>query len=428
MRVLWFTNTPSLATEPLTGKPTVGGGWIESLEIKMLEAPDVECAVVFPWKTDAVQTFHFNDSTYYGYPAHRGGGKWRKMRDRLKGRIEPDSEVEYFLQIVKEFKPDVIHVFGSERSYGLLIPQVDVPVLLWIQGNLTVYARKWYAGISAEEVRKYEGRLDRLKGHSWEHKYRRACNVAEREQRIFQQCQYFTGRTDWDRRLAMTLSPGSQYFHCDEVMREPFYEATWQAHEARDRYRLFTTIRGNIYKGLGTLFEAAKLLKPMLDKPLEWRLAGITPDHDLAQIFEKHTGIRPADYGVHLLGNQTPDQLVEELLDCDVFVHPSHIDNSPNSVCEAMLMGVPVVATNVGGIPSLIENNQDGLMVQDGDPYALAGAIADFLQNPAVAAECGLQARERGLVRNDPDKIFSNLMNIYEQVLHGKPESVINEQ
>jgi hypothetical protein len=101
MRVLWFTNTPSLATEPLTGKPTVGGGWIESLEKKMQEAPDVECAVVFPWKTDHLQTFHFNHSTYYGYPAHRVSNKWVKMRNRIQGRIEPDSEVNYFLKIIE---------------------------------------------------------------------------------------------------------------------------------------------------------------------------------------------------------------------------------------------------------------------------------------------------------------------------------------
>jgi glycosyltransferase involved in cell wall biosynthesis len=421
MRVLWFTNTPSLATEPLTGKPTVGGGWIESLEKKMLEAPDIDCAVVFPWKTDTLQTFHFNDSTYYGYPVYRAGGKWKKTRDRIAGRIEPDDEVAYFLQIVEEFQPDIIHVFGSERSYGLLIPQVKVPVLLWIQGNLTVYARKWFAGISAEEVRKYERPFDRLKGHSWAHKYKRALNVAAREQEIFRHTRYFTGRTDWDRRLAMTLSPGSQYFHCDEVMRDPFYEQAWQPHEGREAYRLFTTIRGNIYKGLGTIFEAAKLLKPILDRPLEWHLAGMGPKHDLALIFERQTGIAPADYGVRLLGNRTPEELVAELLDTDIFVHPSHIDNSPNSVCEAMLMGVPVVSTNVGGIPSLITNNEDGLLVQDGDPYALAGAIADLLLNPDVAYACSQAARERGLLRNDPDKIFNDLMDIYDQVLTSAP-------
>lgn len=419
MRLLWFVNTPSLAAETLTGQPTIEGGWIESLERHMLAQPGIEMAVAFPWRSQEIETFSLNDSTYYGYPQHRPG-KWRAYLERLQGRIEPETEVAYFLDIVERFQPDVIHIFGSERAYGLMIPQVQVPTLLWIQGNLTVYSQKWYAGLTQSDVRRHEPWRLRLTGNSWNQTYRRALRVAEREREIFRRCQYFTGRTAWDRRLVATLAPHTTYFHCDEVLREVFYQRAWQGPNHEDEYRLITTIRGNIYKGLETLFEGAKLLQDMLDRPLRWNLFGLEPTHELVRMCVKKTGVSPESVGLSLLGRQPAERLADELAQCHAFVHPSHIDNSPNSVCEAMLMGVPVVSTNVGGIPSLLTNGEEGTLVQNGDPYALAGAIAELLLAPEHAARLGQAARVRAMTRHRPETIVSNLLAIYDAVLNGK--------
>ncbi len=417
MRVLWFTNTPSLATEPLTGKPTVGGGWIESLEKKMLEMPNVQMAVAYPLKGDKVHTIELGQGRYYGIPAQTPS-RIQRWRERHLAELEPrDRQVGYYLEIVEDFKPDVIHVFGSERAYGLMIPLLKVPALVWIQGNLTVYAKMWFSDLTREDVKKYSKPQSFINGLSWVHKYRRAEKVAAREREIFAYCKHFTGRTPWDRRLAATLSPGANYYHCDEVMRDPFYTAQWAPHHDRDKYVFFTTIRGNIYKGLKSLYETAAVLKRVLDKPFEWRLAGINPQNELAHIVEKKLGYTQKDVNLNLMGNKNPFELVSELQHADIFIHPSHIDNSPNSVCEAMMVGTPTISTNVGGIPGLMEEGVEGLMVQPGDPFAMAGAIMDLIYHPAKAQAISEQARKRGLYRNDPDRIAADLMNIYEHVL-----------
>jgi glycosyltransferase involved in cell wall biosynthesis len=112
-------------------------------------------------------------------------------------------------------------------------------------------------------------------------------------------------------------------------------------------------------------------------------------------------------------------------LKSNVFVHPSHMDNSPNSVQEAMLIGMPVVATYAGGIPSLLENNKEGLLVQDGDPYALAGALFHLYKDKDFACKLGANARKRGLIRQDKNKILNNLLDVYETIIKNEKHSVL---
>lgn len=76
----------------------------------------------------------------------------------------------------------------------------------------------------------------------------------------------------------------------------------------------------------------------------------------------------------------------------DIFLNTSDIDNTPVSVIEAMALGIPVVTTNVGGIPYLIEDKRTGYLVAPGDPATMAERIEDLLQNPGNAfkfSRCG---------------------------------------
>ena len=95
----------------------------------------------------------------------------------------------------------------------MMIPHIDVPVVIWIQGNLSAISLKWYSDFTRQEVDRYTPLSTKLKGNSWHHKYREAQAIAAREQEIFKHCKYFMGRTAWDRRITMTQSNDAQYFH-----------------------------------------------------------------------------------------------------------------------------------------------------------------------------------------------------------------------
>ena len=102
----------------------------------------------------------------------------------------------------------------------------------------------------------------------------------------------------------------------------------------------------------------------------------------------------------------------------NIYCQVSHIENSPNSLCEAMLVGKPIVATFAGGTSSLLENMKEGLLVQEGDFYSIAGAIKEFVTNHVLANECAKNARLKAIKRHDKKKIVNDLVTVYNRILN----------
>ena len=117
------------------------------------------------------------------------------------------------------------------------------------------------------------------------------------------------------------------------------------------------------------------------------------------------------------LGVLEGDVVCQELLGCDLYVLPTYIDNSPNSVCEAMCLGVPVVSTLTGGLPSLIDNHRTGELVPCNDPYTLAYTLRMLLPDIDKRMQYGKTAREIALQRHNPDGILNMLKNIYMDIV-----------
>jgi glycosyltransferase involved in cell wall biosynthesis len=120
----------------------------------------------------------------------------------------------------------------------------------------------------------------------------------------------------------------------------------------------------------------------------------------------------PAE-NIKLMGYQSSSQLKKLFKKSFCMIHPSYMDNSPNSVCESQIAGLPVVAAKVGGVDSLIKDQETGLLVNRYDHKGLSNQISRLLEDGRLYRKISENSREVARTRHDREKIVSNTMNIY---------------
>jgi glycosyltransferase involved in cell wall biosynthesis len=120
---------------------------------------------------------------------------------------------------------------------------------------------------------------------------------------------------------------------------------------------------------------------------------------------------------VRLLGFLDAPSLARVLASAHAYVLPSLAENSSNSLCEAMTVGVPCVAAAAGGTPGLVDDGRTGLLYAAGDAGALAAQLGRVLSNDLLAARLGAAARAEALERHDPGRVVSELLGAYASVI-----------
>ena len=124
---------------------------------------------------------------------------------------------------------------------------------------------------------------------------------------------------------------------------------------------------------------------------------------------------------LHLLGLRSDVSAV--LAAADIFVMPSLSEGLPLAVLEAMFAGCPIVASNVGEIATVLDDGKAGVLVEPGNPAALAGAIDALLDDPAHAAKLGARAAARACAEYDISRMVRRDAAAYEQLVHLRPSA-----
>jgi glycosyltransferase involved in cell wall biosynthesis len=121
---------------------------------------------------------------------------------------------------------------------------------------------------------------------------------------------------------------------------------------------------------------------------------------------------------VHFLGFVPHDQVAGLLGAADVLAMPSRYEELGTALLEGMQAGLPIVASDTGGIPQVVEHGRTGLLVTPGDPEALAAALTRILHDRALAASLG-KAASREAVKYDWTHLARRVLGVYETVAAG---------
>ena len=162
------------------------------------------------------------------------------------------------------------------------------------------------------------------------------------------------------------------------------------------------------------LLQTAKILKER-NVDFEWIVAG-KMDYIIKKCTEEKIGTTFEENNIILIGLTPPSELKTLLCHSTMYVHTAYVENSPNSICEAQILGVPVVSTYVGGIPTLL--GDDGIMVPANDPWQMACAILKLAKDKEQLERFSKNGRKKALGRHYPDNVKIQLLNCYEAILN----------
>ena len=415
MRLLWLCNRePGPVRQAVTGKKS-SGLWMDHVLSDLRKEPELEVRILSA--SDRCACGSLDDGCSYA------------LFVREKPAQVSSDQQNLFRQELKHFRPDVIHIWGTEFGHTLAMMEACKAenlldrVVISIQGLCSIYARHYNEGIPLSVQKKATFR-DRMKGDNLLQQQKTFERRGENEVAAMQLSRHVIGRTDWDRACARLINPQAQYHFCNETLREPFYEGSWR-YEGCKKHRIFASSCIYPIKGFHYLLEAlAEVRRRWPDavlavpgnrpeaKTLQEKLRQDGYAAYLQQLMERY------ELGdcVEFLGSLTAEQMKENYLKANVFVLPSTIENSPNSMGEAMLLGVPVAAADVGGVKTMLKAPDEGLIYQSTASYMLADAIETIFAMEEKAEEMGKKAADHARKTHNPEKNCRDLLNIYREI------------
>ncbi len=416
IKVLWFTSTE------VTQREFAGtGNWVITILDCFRRIEGYQLHVAFhdsriPYMTEST----LDGVRLYHIPPRSRRSRIRKVLDRLTGRDVDGYYAEEYYRVIDLVKPDIIQIFGLESNFIRILERCNDRVVVHIQGLLSSLQYKYYPRFSKWELIRSSPFSNLIMNGIPRIPPRSVKKHLKLESCIYDRVKYYMGRTDWDRRCVKALSPQAKYFYCQELMRETFTSAKWKPHK-KGIVRLYTTTSDGATKNVDMIYEVAAILdKHNPNFKYQWRVAGVCENSITPKIMKFRGQVSP---NIHLLGRLTADKIVQEMMDADLFVYPSAMENGCNAVQEAMLVGVPIVATHAGGLSTTIKDYEYGILVQEGDPYVLVGAIVESFENYDRMVGMAFSARTAAKSRHDRSRVLSQLVEAYETIVMDSNEN-----
>lgn len=413
MKVLWLTFTVFPEVQKLyTGfeDHKGSGGWLFGSAAALLDySVDLELRVAIVSRFfKEYKELNGERIRYYAIPYGKGFDSIHNGYDCV------------WKSIKKEFNPDVVHVHGIETTLGLTYMRAcgNENVVCSIQGLFDVIARYMFHGRTIGNMLKNTTIRDIAKWDTFL-SVRRKASQRTYIQDTMLEGRYFIGRTSWDKAHLWAINPQAHYMFCNETLRSLFYQGRWDYNNC-DRHSIFLSS----IKGLHVFLRAFTLVKrDYPDAKVYVASSGNIMSSSIKGIIrrtgyekELHSYIRQHNLQDHIvfLGPLSEDEMYKAYLSANVFVCPSSCENSSNSVGEAQLLGVPIVASYVGGMHDMIPNPNCGVLYRFEEYEMLAKDICDLFESSKKFDNTSM--RKISHQRHDRHLNAERTLEIYQQI------------
>lgn len=420
MKILWVCSLPlpEMAAQ-LYLNQTSFGGWLIGLSRQLENEKSVSLYVLANVPSDI------------GEISGKAAGYFYYSFTGLSNRqSEPDeNRIHRFRNVIHSVQPDVIHVFGSEYAFcqemvmAAEAEHCGERVVISLQGLMGEIAMHYTDGLS-EEVIHHQTLRERMKGQSIAQEQQLFFMRSHFEKYALDHVSHVIGRTEWDHDFTQKMNPKIQYHYCSETLRPEFYGYRWNYADC-EKHSIFISQASYPIKGFHFFLKAMPALVqrfPDVQVYITGRdlihLSAKEKFHIDSYRLYLHQQIRKMHLEpyIHFCGTLNAEQMRQHLLSANVMVSPSVLENSSNSIGEAMLLGTPVVASDTGGTSSMIPDSSFGILYSLSDTSALFEAISSVFTSGDKIEPLSEGERKRAEVLFDPGTNQKQLLSIYRTI------------
>jgi len=413
MKVLWLCNYPTKdICDHLKIEATVNEGWLLNLSRSLIILQGIEIVFVFPNRSgDCFQSGKCDFATFYMFP-------------NIGRESISSATIEMnFMEILRKENPDVIHIMGTEFPHSLLMissaEKCDLldRTIVSIQGMTSFIAKHYLIGIPSQIISRMS--LADIVFHTGLKDQK--INMEKRgenEKKVISKTKHIMGRTEWDKACTLSINPNIYYHHGGEILRECFYNGKWNL-EKMDKHRVFVSQAHYTIKGLHLILAAFKdIVKDYPDAKLyiggsDIYSGPLWKKGSYAKYIRNFIEKNNLTDKVFFLGKLSAEEMKEQYLKANVYVLGSTIENSPNSLAEAMILGTPIVASYVGGVPDMVNHGKEGYLYPCNEPYMLAYYVKKIFVDRDLAVAMSKCASDRAKKEHDISTIVNEFINIY---------------
>ncbi|NUN07805.1 MAG: glycosyltransferase family 4 protein [Ignavibacteriaceae bacterium] len=391
MEITWIAPFPYVRDNTMHTAP-----WISELALLLTKNGELKINIVSPIPgLDRVEVLAFTPSiTIYYVPVVKNA---LDLLSLYQIRIIQLKKILFTENMVK----DIIHLHGTEHQYFSSISAYKKKCIISMQGIMrecssTLKQLRFY-------FPKYHNYLRNIASWSLSSFY---------ETNEVKKNKTFTARTHFDTSYIKEINPTADITCIWEVIREEFFKERFSYNK---KYLLFV---GGTHplKGIDRVLSAFSVLKKeRKSSSLKLSIAGFINPLVFKNLLIKLNISKIVENDIEFLGYLDTLGLVSAFSKSYVLLHPSYIDNSPNTVCEAQVAGLPVIATNVGGLSSIIQNRYDGILV-DNSVENLVNSIRELLDDDHLVNSIRINAISTARKRHDRSIIKDSYLNLYHNL------------
>ena len=352
----------------------------------------------------------------------------------MKGKklsLKSKTTTKAVKKLISIFKPDVVHIIGTEREvyYDILNSVGRERVIFSLTGIMSECAANYFGGLSKKVFyNRTIGDILRNGGPINEQKLFK--RISKTEELIIKNGKYFMGRTNFDRNFVFGLNENARYIKCGEVINPLFFDDQWNYRNC-EKQSMFVSQASYPLKGLHKLLDSfPSVLEKFPNAKIYIGGPNILNEQNLIAkikmttygkfIKNKINKLKLPKNSIVFTGPLFPVQMKELYLKCNLFVIPSAIENSPNSLAEAMCLGVPCIGASVGGIPDMIDDNKNGILYPFNDAKQLSQKIINLFENADNASQLGKAAADVSVSRYKNNDVVNITKEAYFRIIGEK--------